>query len=240
MKHKNEHSTVYTPGLPMRLFVLAIGLMMAGIHAVVLRGIGFSGGDWTPLLFFVPILMLDAWLVWYGLLFTTQTHVNVSEAGIELQRGGARHFASWDNISHFGVRGAGKNQQQGIYLYHKVQPNVTGIAEKLFFGRQTDFIPIGQVINLPRRFGFFKARIDLDKLAATDFGRDVAYYAPHLLVRRRGQTQTRYRQALRETQAGNVLHRLRRANPATTSAERICVWLMRSENRVRCYHFCRR
>lgn len=179
MKLKRDTGKVYIPGLPMRLFILAIGVLMAGMHAFVLRTANFSVG--FPIFFLMFILLIDAWMLWYGIIFTTQTRVHVTEDGIELERGGSRLFTPWQNISHFGVKGGGKNQQRGIYLYSKVKPQVNGLAEKLFYGWETDFIPIGQVIKIPTRWGFMRHSINLEKLAQTDFGYDVAYYAPYLL-----------------------------------------------------------
>jgi hypothetical protein len=179
MKQKHGIGNIYTPGWLMRLFVLAIGIFVAGMHAYILRGIGASGG--IPAYFIVLILMVDAWLLWYSIIFTTQTRVIVSADGIEMQRGGSRLFTTWENISHFGIKGGGKSQQRGIYLYHKVEPEVTGLAEKLFYGWASDFIPIGQVINLPTNWGFFRHDINIERLAETEFGQDVAYHAPHLL-----------------------------------------------------------
>jgi hypothetical protein len=181
MKQKHGMGNVYTPGWAMRLFVLAVGFLMAGMHAFILRGEAFSGVDGFPILFLGLLLLVDAFFLWYALLFTTQTRVIVSAEGIELQRGASRLFTAWDNASHFGVKGAGKSQERGLYLHHKVQPDVTGLAEKLFYGWATDFIPLGQVINLPTTWGFFQQPVNLEKLAQTEFGQDVAYHAPHLL-----------------------------------------------------------
>jgi hypothetical protein len=179
MKQKHGIGNIYTPGWLMRLFVLAMGIIVAGMHAYMLRSTG--GATDFPLFFFGFILLIDAWLLWYSIIFTTQTRVFVTADGIEMQRGGSHLFTPWENISHFGIKGGGKSQQRGIYLYHKVEPEVTGLAEKLFYGWATDFIPIGQVINLPTNWGFFRHDINIEGLAETEFGQDVAYHAPHLL-----------------------------------------------------------
>jgi hypothetical protein len=183
MKFKHDMGKVYTPGMPMRLFVLLMALLVAGMHAFILRNIGGGNTDF-PMFLFGFILLFDAFFLWFGIIFMTQTRVIVSEDGIELQRGGARAFTPWENISHFGVKGGGKNQRRGIYLYNKIKPEVNGLAEKLFYGWETDFLPIGQVINLPTRWGFLRNPINYDKLANTEFGQDVDYYAPHLLDER--------------------------------------------------------
>lgn len=179
-KLKHDKMRIYIPSLAMRLLILIAGLLITAMHALVLRQANFVGAGDFPLLFVVLILMFDAAFLWWGIVFTTQTRVIVSEIGIELQRGTARLFTPWDNISHFGVKGAGKNQQRGLFLYDKVQPQVSGIADKLFFGWETNFMPIGQVVNLPTHWGFFRQPINLDKVLQTEFGQDVAYYAPHL------------------------------------------------------------
>lgn len=181
MKLKNKSGQIYTPSLLMRLFVLGMGLFIAGMHTIILRNVVIESISPLLVLLLMLILAVDGWFVWYGLIFTTQTRVTVNEDGIEFQRGGSRIFAAWENVSHFGVKGYGKSQRSGIYLFHKIQPEVEGFAERLFFNRETDFVPIGQAISLPVRWGIFRRDINLKKLAQTNFGRDVSCYADHLL-----------------------------------------------------------
>lgn len=206
MKHKNNSGQIYTPGLPMRLFIMAMALIIAGMHALMLREIRADGIDTLVVFMFMLILLFDAWFLWYGFIFTTQTRVIVNEDGIAFQQGGSRLFTSWDNISHFGIKGGGKHQQQGIYLYNSVEPDVTGLAERLFYGRKTNFIPLGQVINIPRHWGFLRQNINLEKLEATEFGHDVQLYAPHLLQEFGEKSKTSdYRLAERSSNATYVV-----------------------------------
>lgn len=179
-KLKRDNVRIYTPGVPTRLFILLMGLIIAAMHGFMLSQCYFVSVSDFPFLWVALLVMMDVAFLWWAIIFTTQTRVIVSEEGIELQRGGTRLFSPWDNISHFGVNGAGKDQQDGLFLYNKVQPEVSGIADSLCFGWEADFMPIGLVINMPRHSGFFRPPINLDKLLNTEFGQDVAYYAPHL------------------------------------------------------------
>ena len=180
MKNKFGQISTYHVKNHLRLIVLGMSILVAGMHALMFRSLDFNGMN-EFIIILGLVLLFDAFLVWYALILTMQTQMTVSEEGIEFQQGGARWFITWDNISHFGKRYYGRQQQVGIFLHEQVEPEVTGLADKLFFGRKKDFIDLYQLVDIPRRFGIFRRPINFEKLAETDFGRDVAYYAPHLL-----------------------------------------------------------
>ena len=179
MKRKQTQINEYAPGLAMRLLMLGIGIFVVMMHFPILLmgGEGLNG----MIFFLLLIVCFDGFMLWYGIIFATQYRVFVSEEGIEMQRGASRIFTSWENISHIGIRAYGKNQQMGVYLYERAVPSTNGLIEKLFWGRSTDFISIGDVIRIPWKWGFPQTKINHEKLAHTPFGRDVLRFAPHLI-----------------------------------------------------------
>ncbi|MEM9955839.1 MAG: hypothetical protein AAF846_29840 [Chloroflexota bacterium] len=175
---KHKRVSTYKPRLPMRAFVLAMGLIVAGIHVFILRQ--FMGTGEVPLFFFPLILMIDAFLLWWSIIFTTQSQVTLYDDGIELQRGGSKLFTTWDNVSHMGIQRRGRNRVSGLYLHDKVQPETKGIADKLFFGRGTKFLDIGRYVRMPMTWRIINNEVDQEKLLRTDFGKELHELAPHL------------------------------------------------------------
>lgn len=177
MKLKRDTGNVYKPNSLMRLFFMLMGLFGAGLPFYLSRNTDFSSMGAFGIFFIVFIFLLCVVIAWFGVMFVIQTRVTVSEDGLDLQRGGSHLFTTWENISHFGIKGRGRAIQSGVYLHNIVKPQVSGLLERIFFSWQTNFIPIGVVIDLPAHW----YSINLEKLAQTDFGHDVALYAPHLL-----------------------------------------------------------
>jgi hypothetical protein len=177
-KMKRKKVLSHSPRWQMKAFIVSMGLLIAAIHIFSFRMAQDSGDFPIPLILLV--LIIDAFLLWWSYIFTTQSRVTIFEEGIELVRGGSRLFTKWDNISHLGIKGYGRNQQRGIFLYDKVKPKVNGLIEKLLFGRETDFIPIGRYVHLPRNWNPFNRQINTEKLLETEFGQRLYDYAPHL------------------------------------------------------------
>ncbi|MGB7342134.1 MAG: hypothetical protein WBC91_24775 [Phototrophicaceae bacterium] len=175
---KRKRMSVYKPGLPMRLFVLSMGLLVAGIHTFALRSVLGTGE--MPFLIFPFLLLVDGFLLWWSIIFMTQSRVTLFEEGIEVERGGSKLFSTWDNVSHLGIKGGGKNSRRGLFLHEKVSPETTGLVDKLFFGRSTNFLPVGQFVRLPREWRIFSRKIDTNKLLNSEFGQELYRYAPHL------------------------------------------------------------
>ena len=175
MKRKKVMS--HTPRLITRIVILMMGVIVALLHIVLFR----SMSDWMSFLpfTFAMILLFDSFLLWWAVIFMTQSQVTLFEEGIELERGGSKIFSTWDNVSHTGIKGYGKNSRRGIFLHEKVSPDSKGLAEKLIFGQETDFIPIGQVVYLPGA-GILSREIDMDKLLDSEFGQKLYELAPHL------------------------------------------------------------
>lgn len=175
MKRKKVSSHI--PGKPVRAFILIMGLIASAIHVYFFRT---TGGE----IAFAPILLglllaIDSFVLWWAFIFMAQSQVTLFEEGIELKRGGSKIFTSWDNVSRFGITGAGKNRRRGIYLHKKVSPKTRGFVEKIFWGRDTDFMAIGQCVNLPTT-KLFSNEIDSDKVRETIFGQELYDLAPHL------------------------------------------------------------
>jgi hypothetical protein len=175
MKRKKINS--YTPGWPMRGFMLLVGFAVAAIHVFAIRSAGLQE---MPLPLIAFILLADATLLWWMIVFSSQSRVTLYDEGIELERGASKVFTPWSNVSHLGVKGFGRNRRRGIYLHTPVSPETKGLVEKLFFGRASDFIPIGRYVNLPTNWNPFSREIDKDKLLETEFGKDLYELAPHL------------------------------------------------------------
>jgi hypothetical protein len=195
MELQQDVDKEYEPGLPQRLSKLLGSMFRAIIFFILIlfaiAGIGMTFAAFRGtqavmfslfwVLAFVVSVMAMTYYLWFGTSFMTRTFVIVSDDGIELQCGGICAFTPWDNISHIDVKGSGNSQQHGIYLHNKIKPEVNGWVEKLLYSSETDFLPIGEVINLPTRWGLFHYPIDYEKLADTEFGQDLLNYAPHLL-----------------------------------------------------------
>lgn len=175
---KRKKVLTHTPRLPMKAFMFGIGIIAAVIHVGIFR-FGQVEEE-IPMLFIMLMLVIDAFLLWWAYIFTTQSHVTIFEEGIELVRGGSRLFTKWDNVSHLGIKGHGRNERRGIFLHQKAKPKVNGLIENLLFGWETDFIPIGTYVNLPRHRNPFNRQINTEKLLDSEFGQTLYDYAPHL------------------------------------------------------------
>jgi hypothetical protein len=174
MKRKKINS--FTPHWGYKATFAALGIVAALAHVIIFRLI--PGMSLVPLPVIIALLGIDAFLLWFGIIFGTQSRVSIYEEGIELERGNSRVFTAWDNISHFGIKHGGKNQQRGLWLHEAVQPEASGI-EKLLFGWKTNFISLAQYVPLPKK-DIFSREIDTEKLLETEFGKTVYEYAPHL------------------------------------------------------------
>ena len=177
---KRKKVSTHTPKLPMRSFVLLMSIFVAFIHVFILRSMMVEQVTAFPIFMLALVLLFDAMFLWWGIIFTTQSRVNLFEEGIELERGGSKVFSTWDNVSHLGVKGHGRNQKRGLFLHDKVTPETKGLAEKIAFGRSSNFLPIGRYVHLPRVWGLFKRDINTDKLLDSEFGQELYDLAPHL------------------------------------------------------------
>jgi hypothetical protein len=183
MKRKKINS--FTPHWGYKATFALMGLVTAVAHLVMFRTIPDMAA--IPLPAIIVLLGMDAFILWFGIVFGTQSRVTVYEEGIELERGNSKFFATWENISHFGIKFGGKNQQRGLWLHEAVQPEAHGI-EKLFFGWKSNFLNLAQYVNLPRP-NLFSREIDTDKLLETEFGQAVYEFAPHLFDKEKRKNQ---------------------------------------------------
>jgi hypothetical protein len=174
MKRKKINS--FVPHWGYKATFLAMGIVTAIAHLIIFRTIpDMAMIPWPAI---VAMLGVDAFILWFSIVFSTQSRVTVYDEGIELERGNSKVFTTWDNISHFGIKHGGKNQQRGIWLHEPVQPEASG-AEKLLFGWKTNFIGLAQYVPMPKK-NIFSMEVDTDKLLETEFGQAVYEFAPHL------------------------------------------------------------
>jgi hypothetical protein len=175
MKRKKIQS--FVPGWPIRIFSLIAVSFAVLAHMVAIRA---GGLETIPSPAILLILVMDAFLLWWMIVFSSQSRVTLYDEGIELERGASKVFTPWENVSHLGFKGFGRNRRRGIYLHSPVKPESKGIVEGLLFGRESNFIPIGRYVHLPSNWNIFNQEIDTDKLLSTAFGQQLYELAPHL------------------------------------------------------------
>jgi hypothetical protein len=183
MKRKKINS--FVPHWGYKAVFAGMGIVTALAHVIMFRSLADVAA--IPLPAIIALLGVDAFILWFGIVFGTQSRVTVYEEGIELERGNSRVFTTWDNISHFGIKHGGKNQQRGLWLHEAVQPEASGV-EKLLFGWKTNFIGLAQYVPLPKK-NMFSREIDTDKLLETEFGQSVYQHAPHLFGEEKAKNQ---------------------------------------------------
>jgi hypothetical protein len=175
MKRKKIQS--FVPGWPIRIASLLAASVAVIAHIV---GIRAGGLETIPAPMLLLILVMDAVLLWWMIVFSSQSRVTLYDEGIELERGASKVFTPWENVSHLGFKGFGRSRRRGIYLHSPVKPESKGIVEELLFGRESNFIPIGRYVHLPSNWNIFNAQINTDKLLETEFGQQLYELAPHL------------------------------------------------------------
>jgi hypothetical protein len=180
-KRGAEIVNIYTPHLWLKLLMVFISGIMLFIHFPALLWASQDTAE-IPSVIFLFLIPLYTGLLWYTVILCTQTRLIVYEDGLELQRGGSRFFSPWENISHFGRHGSGKNSSYGVYLYERVQPEVDGFAEKLFYGWSSDYMALSNLVSIPSRWVslFEGSKVDTARLVETPFGQDVYRFAPQL------------------------------------------------------------
>ncbi len=137
----------------------------------------------------IDILLVNIFLVTlYMLAFVIMAFqaryikITVYENGIEWQRSTSCVFTTWGNIDKIDRRDEGDSTTYGIYLHEPVAPDVSSWLDKRFFSHPVDYIRLIPTVPVPTTFkGLGGNVIDMQALAETDFGQDLARYAPHLL-----------------------------------------------------------
>jgi hypothetical protein len=183
MKNKRgaEVIHIYTPRLEMKvinIFFLVVFLFTQTSMFIPPRDIPVS-----TLLSYIPFLLFDAFLIWYVFKLCTQIRLLIYEDGIVVQHGSVYHFSPWENMSHFGRQGDGRNSRYGIFLLEKVKPESGSFLERFCWGGSSNFLELDQeFFDLPKRWlGLFRASvIDLDRLYDSTFGQEIYPFAPQL------------------------------------------------------------
>ena len=102
-KRKNDVK-VYRPKWHFRTLWVLVGIGAMLAHFPLIQSNTY-GSDTVPLPFLVAglfFIIFDAFFLWWIVIFITSTQLVVYEEGLELQRGSARHFSAWENMSHLG------------------------------------------------------------------------------------------------------------------------------------------
>src|SRR5689334_1672999 len=97
MKRKKINS--FTPHWGYKATFAIMGLVTAAAHIIMFRTVPDIAS--IPLPAIIALLGVDAFILWFGIVFGTQSRVTVYDEGIELERGNSKFFTTWDNISHF-------------------------------------------------------------------------------------------------------------------------------------------
>jgi hypothetical protein len=180
MTYKGNKVNAYRGNL--RPAIVMIEVVIA-VHVVV-AALVVDGRD---VAFWVVNLVLFAmYMAFFGVMAfqATQIIVTVYETGIDWRRGGSHVFATWDNIDRIGRKDEGDAASFGIYLREAVAPAVDGWLSRRLFAGPVDYIRLIPTVRVPTTFQGRKGNVvDWQAFADTDFGRDVARYAPHLLER---------------------------------------------------------
>ena len=91
--------------------------------------------------------------------------------GIDFIIQGTSGFAGWDLVDKLNIR--------GIHLSQPIDVSHNTLKRTLSFGRGYRRIPLSYIVDVPSTF---RGRIKLAEFLATDFGRDLLQYAPHLFA----------------------------------------------------------
>ena len=103
---------------------------------------------------------------WMGFWILCGNKFLITPNGLEFVMFGWQGYTAWENIQEL------NSHQLKLKSPIKVQNHILPIL-----GTYRDVIPLVNIVDLPKRFLF---RIHWQKLAQTDFGRDLLHYAPHL------------------------------------------------------------
>lgn len=136
---------------------------------------------WLWICLLIPVATFVGWI---SFIQARRTCIVLSKDGIEYRFGQMRTFASWDNLSHFGVKHSGRgSSRKGFFLHESLRKHLLGVEYS------QDFFDVSNVINVPTQWeGFIKGTVvDLEKFAKTEFGQDLLHYAPHLFEKEKAQ-----------------------------------------------------
>lgn len=149
--------------------VYIFGLIVAFRYGIEDRG------DFFVNLF---ILILLGFFLWALMLEYFQARLTFYDDVLILTKGGSRLTIPYEMMERFEVRGS-KSSRVGIAFIEKIQPEVKGLAERIFYGRKTNFISLDTYVSVPRA-GFFRRKVNTEKFRETDIGQALYENAPHL------------------------------------------------------------
>jgi hypothetical protein len=179
LKREDSSIKVYKPTGLMLFLYWFWGLPLVAIFTFLEWGIfDRNQFDRSSLGMLAVIFIMQAYLFWFLYTISFRTRLILYREGLELRQGSSHFFVEWGNLSHFGGKKNGKAFQLGIYLHKIVHPDVKGILDKFHFGQPNNFLPLTNIVLVPRLW--LGIAVDTEKLAKTEFGRDLLHYAPHL------------------------------------------------------------
>jgi hypothetical protein len=178
MKRKKISS--FAPGLAVKAFNVITIVFGVFLHMMAIRQ---AMGGWLefPLPLILLIAALDAYLLWWMIIYNSQTQVTLYDEGIEIERGASKLFTPWENVSHLGKKPLGGGVATGLYLYEPVKTEAEGLIEGLLFRENGKFIQLGRYVNLPSDWkSFFSSDVDRERILETDIGKQLYELAPRL------------------------------------------------------------
>jgi hypothetical protein len=153
---------------PSRTLQLALGVATALFYAISASLVLDFKEEFNWLLIFT--ILFFAVSIWVLIISMSQKHLAIFENGLEYRIGSNRFFSRWQDLQCFESRNIGRSTfgissnaierlQEGTRLENLV----------MLYAYPNDFIPL-DILDAA----------DTDTLAKTDFGRELAHYAPQL------------------------------------------------------------
>jgi hypothetical protein len=175
---KGEIVKTYAGDIRSAIWIIAVIIV---IHVIVILLVAneFDASFWS-----VNIALFILYGLFFGIMAFQAKRITITvyENGIEWQRNGSHVFTTWDNMAKIGRRNEGDSTSYGIYLHQPIQPTVHASVDKRFFSAPVDYFSLIPTVKVPTKFkGMDGNVIDWDAFVETDFGQNIARYAPHLL-----------------------------------------------------------
>jgi hypothetical protein len=159
---------------------IMITLMVIIVH---IGAMGLLVNEITVVFWAVNIVLFILYMLFFAIMAFQATYIKISvyENGIEWQRSTSCVFTTWDNINKIDRKDEGDSTTFGIYLHEHVSSDVSSWLDRRFFSNPVDYIRLIPTVSVPTTFkGLEGNMIDIQAFAKTDFGQDLARYAPHL------------------------------------------------------------
>ena len=187
-KHKLDDFHIYHRSFYYNL----IDYLLVPVLFIALGGLSLLSYSLHPL-FAISIACFACWSIVLLLFAFTHEHKKVkiilSSEGILVCTNHKRYASTWDSLHNLDILTMPRETVIGIRsaVSITVEENkgvLAALARSFPSGIEDEyFLPLSPIINIPtRRMSVWSGdtMIDFDKLAQTEFGRDLLHYAPHL------------------------------------------------------------